>query len=92
MTDVELPDEVIRDVRTRLHRVAGQLEGIERMLDDGRECRDVVTQISAANRALEQAGFRLVAAGLTYCVTNPEQAEADGYPLDEVQKMFMKLA
>jgi len=89
---MQLPDEVIRDVRNRLHRVAGQLEGIERMLDEGRECRDVVTQISAANKALEQAGFRLVAAGLNYCVTNPEQAEDEGYPLVEVQRMFMKLA
>jgi DNA-binding FrmR family transcriptional regulator len=44
-------------------------------LNEVRECRDVVTQISAANKALEQAGFRLVAAGLTYCVANPEQAE-----------------
>jgi DNA-binding FrmR family transcriptional regulator len=89
---MQLPEEVIRDVRTRLHRVAGQLDGIERMLDEGRECRDVVTQISAANKALEQAGFRLVAAGLTYCVANPEEADATGYPLEEVQKMFMKLA
>ncbi len=89
---MQLPEEVIRDVRTRLHRVAGQLEGIERMLDDGRECRDVVAQISAANKALEQAGFRLVAAGLTYCVANPELAEGEGYPLEEVQRMFMKLA
>jgi DNA-binding FrmR family transcriptional regulator len=89
---MQFPDEVISDVRIRLHRVAGQLEGIERMLDDGRECRDVVNQISAANKALEQAGFRLVAAGLRYCVTNPEQAEGEGYALEEVQKMFMKLA
>jgi len=89
---MQLPDEVVHDVRKRLHRVSGQLAGIERMLDEGRECRDVVTQISAATKALEQAGFRLVAAGLTYCVANPEQAEAEGYPLDEVQKMFMKLA
>lgn len=89
---MELPEEVIADARTRLHRVAGQLQGIERMLDDGRECRDVVTQISAATKALEQAGFRLVAAGLTYCLANPEEAELDGYPLEEVQRMFMKLA
>lgn len=89
---MQLPDEVIEDVRKRLHRVAGQLAGIERMLDDGRECRDVVTQISAATKALEQAGFKLVAAGLTYCLTDPDRAEAEGYALDEVQKMFMKLA
>jgi DNA-binding FrmR family transcriptional regulator len=89
---VQLPDEVVDDVRKRLRRVAGQVQGVERMLEDGRECRDVVTQLSAALKALEQAGFRLVAAGLAYCVENPEQAEADGYALDTVQRMFMKLA
>jgi DNA-binding FrmR family transcriptional regulator len=89
---LQLPDEVVDDVRKRLRRVAGQVQGVERMLEQGRECRDVVTQLSAALKALEQAGFRLVAAGLAYCVENPEQAEADGYALDTVQRMFMKLA
>lgn len=89
---MELPEEVIDDLRKRLRRVAGQVQGIERMLDEGRECRYVVTQLSAANRALEQAGFRLISAGLTYCISNPEQAEADGYPLREVEKLFMRLA
>jgi len=89
---MELPDEVTEDLRKRLRRVAGQVQGIERMLDDGRECRDVVTQISAANRALEQAGFRLVSAGLTYCLAHPDEAEADGYPIGEVEKLFMRLA
>jgi DNA-binding FrmR family transcriptional regulator len=88
---MEIPDNVIEDIRRRLHRVSGQLAGIERMLDDGRECKDVVTQISAATRALEQAGFKLVAAGLTYCITHPDEAEAAGYPLDVVEKMFLKL-
>jgi DNA-binding FrmR family transcriptional regulator len=89
---MEIPDDVIADIRRRLHRVSGQLAGIERMLDDGRECKDVVTQISAATRALEQAGFKLVAAGLTYCIAHPDEAEASGYPLDVVEKMFLKLA
>ena len=92
---MELPEDVIDDVRKRLHRVVGQVQGVERMLDEGRECRecrDVVTQISTASKALEQAGFRLVAAGLTYCIEHPEDAEADGYPIDVVQKLFMKLA
>lgn len=89
---MEMPEAVLDDVRKRLHRVGGQLVGIERMLDEGRECKDVVTQISAATRALEQAGFKLVAAGLTYCLANPDEAEASGYPLDVVEKMFLKLA
>jgi DNA-binding FrmR family transcriptional regulator len=89
---VELPDTVTDDLRKRLRRVEGQIRGIEKMLDEGGECRDLVTQLSAANKALEQVGFRLVSAGLTYCITNPEKAEAEGYPLDEVEKMFRKLA
>ena len=89
---MELPPDVIDDVRKRLHRVSGQLAGIERMLDEGRDCKDVVTQMSAATKALEQAGFKLVAAGLTYCIANPDEAKATGYPLDVVEKMFMKLA
>ncbi len=89
---MQLPDEVLDDLRRRLRRIGGQVQGIERMLDEGRECRDVVTQISAANRALEQTGFRLVSAGLTYCLSHPQEAEAEGYPLEEVEKMFMRLA
>lgn len=89
---MELPEEVIDDLRKRLRRIAGQVQGVERMLEEGRECRDIVTQLSAANRALEQTGFRLVSAGLTYCISNPEVAEADGYPMKEVEKMFMRLA
>lgn len=89
---MEIPTEVIEDVRRRLHRVRGQVQAIERMLDEGRECREVVTQISAATKALEQVGFKVVASGLTYCVTHPDHAAADGYSMEEVQRMFMQLA
>lgn len=89
---MEIPESVIDDVRKRLRRAAGQVQAIDRMLGEGRECREVVTQISAATKALEQAGFKLVAAGLTYCVERPEEAEADGYALADVERMFMKLA
>ena len=88
---MDLPDTVTDDLRKRLRRVEGQIRGIEKMLDEGRECRDLVTQLSAANKALEQVGFRLVSAGLTYCLTEPDKADAEGYPLDEVEKMFLRL-
>lgn len=88
---MDLPEDVVTDVRVRLRRVAGQVQGVERMLADGRECRDVVNQLTAASKALEQAGFKLVAAGLTYCIENPERAEQDGYALADVERMFMKL-
>lgn len=89
---MELPEDVVTDLRKRLNRAGGQVQAVERMLAEGRECRDIVTQLSAAINALEQTGFRLVAAGLTYCIQHPDEAEASGYPLDEVQRMFTKLA
>ena len=89
---MDLPEQTIDDLLKRLRRIEGQVRGIQQMLADGRECRDVVTQISAASKALDQAGFKLVASGLTYCLKDPERAAQDGYNIDKVQKMFMKLA
>jgi DNA-binding FrmR family transcriptional regulator len=88
---MELPDEVVDDLRKRLRRASGQVNAVEKMLADGRECRDIVTQLSAATHAIEQVGFKLIASGLTFCIEHPEEAEASGYPLDEVQRMFTKL-
>lgn len=89
---MELPEATIDDIVKRLRRVEGQVRGIQQMLTEGRDCRDVVTQMSAANRALEQAGFVLIAAGLTWCLEDPERSAAEGYELADVQKMFTKLA
>jgi len=89
---MQLPDQVVDDLRLRLKRAGGQVQAVETMLADGRECRDIVTQLSAAIKALEQVGFRLIASGLTYCLENPEEAAESGYPLDEVQRLFTRLA
>lgn len=89
---MELPEETVADVTRRLRRVEGQVRGLQQMLAEGRDCREVVTQLSAANKALEQAGFVIVAAGLTWCLEDPERSAAEGYELADVQKMFTKLA
>ena len=89
---MEIPEEALADVTRRLRRVEGQLRGIQQMLADGRDCRDVVTQMSAASKALDQAGFLLVASGLSWCLAHPDESAAEGYSIDDVQKMFMKLA
>lgn len=72
------PDEVVAQVRARLARAGGQVDAVERMLAEGRDCTDVVVQLSAAIRALEQAGFRLLAGGLSSCLddASPDAKEA----------------
>jgi DNA-binding FrmR family transcriptional regulator len=89
---MELGEETVADLIRRLRRVEGQVRGLQQMLIEGRDCRDVITQLSAANKALEQAGFVLVAAGLTWCLEDPERSAAEGYDLADLKKMFTKLA
>jgi DNA-binding FrmR family transcriptional regulator len=89
---VQIPEETTADLIKRLRRIEGQVRGIQAMLAEHRDCSDVVTQIAAANKALEQVGFKLVASGLTYCVSNPEEAAESGYDLARVEKMFTKIS
>lgn len=89
---MELPGELVEDVRKRLLRIAGQAAGIERMLADGRDCREVITQMAAVSKALDRAGFKLVAGGLAYCVAHPEEADAEGFSLTALEKLFLSLA
>lgn len=88
---MQIPEETTDDLIRRLRRIEGQVRGIQAMLGDRRDCADVVTQIAAASKALEQVGFKLVASGLTYCIANPDEAADQGYDVDRVEKMFMKI-
>jgi DNA-binding FrmR family transcriptional regulator len=89
---MELPESTVEDLTRRLRRIEGQVRGLQAMLADGRDCRDVVTQLSAATRALEQVGFRLLATGLAQCLEDPEHATVQGNSVDEFERLFLKLA
>lgn len=81
---------VMDDVVNRLRRVEGQIGGLIRMIEDGRDCTEVITQLAAASRALDRAGFRILATGLTQCLaTAGADAEADRAMLE---KLFLTLA
>ncbi len=89
---IEIEGSTLADLQRRLRKVEGQVRGVQQMIADGRDCREVVTQIAAANKALGQVGFLLVSAGLTWCLEDPSRSAAAGYAIDDVQKMFLKLA
>lgn len=77
-------------VINRIKRAQGQLGGVLRMLEEGRDCEDVVTQLAAVSRALDRAGFAIVASGLQQCL-----ASGDGLNSVDVKKMeklFLSLA
>ena len=60
------PDD-LRPILNRLRRAEGQLAGVIRMLEDGRDCSDVLPQLSAVSKALAKAGFAIVASSLREC-------------------------
>jgi DNA-binding FrmR family transcriptional regulator len=86
------PAEVAALLR-RLRRVEGQVGGLVRMIESGRDCTDVVTQLAAASHALDRIGFLLIASGLRTCVA---RTEADDANPDEksaaLEKLFLALA
>lgn len=82
------PQEM-KAVLNRLRRAQGQLAGVIAMLEDGRDCRDIVMQLSAVGKALDRAGFKIVAANLKQCVLGEN---TDGPDEGELEKLFMSLA
>lgn len=89
---MKIDQEVLDNLLKRLARVEGQVRAVRNMIEEGRECRDIITQVSAASTALDQVGFRLLSAGLQQCMHDPKQAKKDGFDLEEVEKLFLKLA
>lgn len=88
---MQFPDEVTDEVHKRLRRVEGQIRGIQRLLDEGADCSDIVTQLAAAQAALHKVGFRLVSAGMQYCAQDPAKAAREGMTHGELEKLFLRL-
>jgi DNA-binding FrmR family transcriptional regulator len=61
-------DEVDKSVATRLRRIEGQVQGLQRMLEGGRECEEVLTQIMAVRSSLDQVGLILMEYHIEHCL------------------------
>ncbi|MDP4585914.1 MAG: metal-sensitive transcriptional regulator [Microbacteriaceae bacterium] len=81
------PDE-LKTARDRLARVQGQIGGIVRMIDEGRDCTDILQQLSAASTALTRAGFSIVSTGMAHCANEPDNSDSRM----ALEKAFMSLA
>ncbi|CDO33126.1 hypothetical protein A5722_22995 [Mycobacterium vulneris] len=82
-------EESISAILNRLRRAQGQLSGVITMIEQGRDCKDVVTQLAAVSRALDRAGFKIVATGLRECITGESDEPMD---VAELEKLFLTLA
>ena len=85
---MELEAASMTPVINRLKRAQGQLAAVTRMLEEGGDCEEVITQLSAVSKALDRAGFVIIASGMEQCLTNPEQ----DMDKKELEKLFLSLA
>ncbi len=91
MAAMQMGASQLGDVLARLKRVQGQVGGIIRMIEEGRDCSEVVTQLAAASRALDRAGFKIIATGMRQCLVEDDSGTRR---LDEaeLERLFLSLA
>ncbi len=86
---MELDPVEMQAVVKRLKRAQGQIGGVLKMIEDGRDCSEVVTQLAAVSKALDRAGFAVIAVGLRQCLTQPDAQVSD---VAAMEKLFLSLA
>jgi DNA-binding FrmR family transcriptional regulator len=88
---MEVDGNQLSDVVARLKRVQGQVGGIVRMIEEGRDCSDVVTQLAAAARALDRAGFKIISTGMRQCMVESDEGTRQMNEA-ELERLFLSLS
>ena len=90
---MDVDSQTMTEVIKRLRRAQGQIGGVIKMIEEGRDCSDVVTQLAAASRALDRAGFKIIATGLQQgAVDEQNGASSGGTSREQLEKLFLSLA
>ncbi|MGW8885757.1 metal-sensitive transcriptional regulator [Streptomyces sp. NPDC055749] len=91
--ELDMAADELRSVLNRLRRAQGQLNAVIRMIEEGRDCEDVITQMAAVSRALDRAGFAIIATGLQNCLADGAAEPADRERMRaRLEKLFLSLA
>ncbi len=87
---VALPPEDIDGIVKRLRRAQGQIGGILKMLEEGRDCEAVITQVAAVSKAVDRAGIAIISGGLKQCLLDSDGA--DSLDSAKMEHLFLSLA
>ncbi|MEY3933758.1 MAG: hypothetical protein RLZZ606_357 [Actinomycetota bacterium] len=85
---MQIEPQELKQARDRLMRVQGQIQGIVKMIDEGRDCSELLNQLAAANTALQRAGFIVVSTAMEKCSAEPAGSENK----KALEKAFLALA
>jgi DNA-binding FrmR family transcriptional regulator len=86
---VKIDEDAAGAVLNRLRRAQGQLAGVIGMIESGRDCAEVVTQLAAVSRALDRAGFKIVASGMRQCLSGDTDSPMTE---EQMERLFLTLA
>lgn len=88
----ESPQRERKDVLRRLRRIEGQVKGVIRMVEEGRECQDVVVQLAAIRQAVNRVGVKMLACYLIQCLQREETAGGPGDAVAAAIEMLVKFS
>ncbi|MFG2169453.1 metal-sensitive transcriptional regulator [Micromonospora chersina] len=89
---MKLRPEMTSDALTRLKRARGQLTAVIEMMESGRDCREALTQLAAVSKAIDRAGYKIIASGMRHCGAARERGEEPEMTEEELEKLFLALA
>lgn len=89
---MNLRPEMTSEALTRLKRARGQLNAVIEMMESGQDCRDALTQLAAVSKALDRAGYKIIASGMRHCNAARERGETPEMTEEELEKLFLSLS
>lgn len=89
---MELRPELVGDALSRLRRAQGQLSGVIESIEEGEDCAQALTQLAAVSKALDRAGFKIVASGMRHCQQARDDGEDPPMSEQELERLFLSLA
>ena len=79
-------EDVKKEVLPRLKKIEGQIRGIQKMIEKERYCIDIINQVTAAQRALDQVGLRVMKRHIESCVTDAIKSDGGGPMIGELME------
>ncbi|MEV0718504.1 metal-sensitive transcriptional regulator [Asanoa sp. NPDC050611] len=89
---MKLRPDMTADALTRLKRARGQLNAVIEMMENGGDCREALTQLAAVSKAIDRAGYKMIASGMRYCSAARERGETPEMTEEEFEKLFLALS
>ncbi len=83
-------EQQLNAIIKRVKRAHGQMGAVVRMLEEGRSCEEVVTQMAAVSKAINTAAFTLISSSLKECIS--DQTSNSDEVTQKLQKLFLSLA